>query len=62
MQPAEVLALYDGGEGTRLDDAAAQACMLPGDVQRTLFLFSLSSLWVLGRSGDERGEGGDDDD
>lgn len=58
MQPAEAVSPYDGGEGTRRDEAGAQTCMLPGDVRCTLSLFSLSSLWVLRRTGGGRGEGG----
>lgn len=55
MQPAEAVSPYDGGEGTRRDKAGAQTCMLPGDVRCTLSLFSLSSLWVLRRTGGGRG-------
>lgn len=36
----------------------AQTCMLPGVVQCILSLFSLSSLWVLSRSGEGGREGG----
>lgn len=57
MRPAEALSLYDRGEGTRRDEAGAQTRMLPGDVRSTLSLFSLSSLWVLRRSGDGKREG-----
>lgn len=45
------------GEWTRRDEVGAQTQSLPCDVWCALSLFSLSSLWVLRRSGDGREEG-----
>jgi len=54
LRPRVLMTSWVGG-GMRRDEAGAQTCMLPGDVQCTLSLFSLSSLWVLWGSGDVMG-------